>query len=119
MKYNVYLDPIAIKASIDGGRLSTKIDGLGGIYIEDTIAGEAVKIGQLPGAYSFHPKGQWKPTFIYTSHSIDHPMEGHDGYTCSECGWSTDEKYDWCVCGADMRTARERNKELEELLEKL
>ena len=119
MKYKGYLDPVAIKASIDSGRLKTKIDGLGGIYIEDEVAGEAVKIGQLPSAYSFHSKGYWKPEFVYTSHSIDHPMQGEERYVCSECGWDTDEKHDWCVCGADMRNARERNKELEELLEKL
>lgn len=119
MKYTVYLDPVAIKASIDSGRLKTKIDSLGAIYIEDTLAGEAVKIGQLPSAYSFHPRGQWKPEFVYTSHKIDQPLRGEERWVCSECGWDTDEKHDWCICGADMRNSKVRNKELQELLDKL
>lgn len=123
MKYKIYLDPIAIKASIDGGRLDTKIDGLGGIYIEDRIAGEAVKIGQLPSEYSFHSKGHWKPEFVYTSHSIEHPMQGEERWVCSECGWDTDEKHDWCVCGADMRESNKvssmTKKAVEELLKQL
>ena len=114
-----YIDIVLLKSQIDSGRLKTKIDGLGVIYIEDTLAGEAVKIGKLPGAYSFHPRGKWKPEFVYTSHSIHHPMQGEERWVCSECGWDTDEKHDWCICGADMRNSRTRNKELEELLEQL
>ena len=98
-----YVDIVLVKSQVDNGRLTTKVDALGNIYLEDIFAGEAVKIGQLPSTYSFHPKGRWESEFIYTSRSIDHPMEGHEGWACSECGWTTDEKHDWCVCGADMR----------------
>lgn len=114
-----YVDIVLVKSQVDCGKLKTKLDGLGNIFIEDTQAGEAVKIGQLPSAYSFHPRGQWKPAFVYTSHKIDQPLRGEERWACSECGWDTDEKHDWCVCGADMRSARIRNKELEELLEQL
>ena len=114
-----YIDIVLLKSQIDSGKLKTKIDDLGVIYIEDMLAGEAVKIGQLPSAYSFHPRGQWKPEFVYTSSKIDQPLCGEEKWVCSECGWDTDEKHDWCVCGADMRSAKTRNKELQELLEKL
>ena len=114
-----YVDIVRLKSNINDGRLKTKLDGLGNIFIEDTQSGEAVKIGQLPSIYSFHALGKWEPQFIYTYNHADNYMQGKDGWACSECGWVTDEKHDWCVCGADMRNSRTRSKELEELLEQL
>ena len=98
-----YVDIVLVKAQVDSGKLCTKIDMFDNILLEDQVAGEAVKIGKLPSVYSFHPKGTWKREFVYTSNSIDHPMQGEDRWICSECGWDTDEKHDWCTCGADMR----------------
>ena len=114
-----YIDIVQLKANIDGGKLRTSLDGLGNIYIEDIQAGESVKIGKLPSAYSFHETGNWEPCFMYTSHSIGRPLAGEDGWRCPVCGVSVKERTDWCTCGADMRTSKARRKELEDLLDKL
>ena len=98
-----YIDIVLVKDQVASGKLCTKIDMFDNILLEDTIAGEAVKIGKLPGGYSFHEKGTWEPIFIYSSRGMDNPMEGQEGWVCSECGWTTTEKYDWCTCGTDMR----------------
>jgi hypothetical protein len=48
-------------------------------------------------------KGEWLPCFIYTHHDVSSCLQGHDGWECSICGESFDTRYDYCVCGADMR----------------
>lgn len=48
-------------------------------------------------------KGEWLPCFIYTHHDVSDCLQGHDGWQCSICGESFDTRYDYCVCGADMR----------------
>lgn len=114
-----YVDIVLVKQQIDNGKLKTSIDALGNIYLEDTYAGEAVNIGKLPSTYSFHKQGKWYPYFSYTSRSIDQPLQGKPCWSCSECGWNTDERYDWCTCGADMRASKKPSTELLELLEEL
>lgn len=98
-----YIDIVLVKQQVVSGRLKTKLDAFGNIYLEDTITGEAVKIGNLPESYSFHSTGKWVPQFIYTGNRVDNYLQGHDGWACSECGWVTDDRHDWCTCGADMR----------------
>ena len=118
-KYTIDVDIVAIKAKLDSGKLRAKINPLGGVLIEDTISGEAIKVMQLPDTYSFHEKGKWEPQFIYTHNQVDNYMQGKEGWACSECGWVTDEKHDWCTCGADMRESKKINQELQDLLEVL
>ncbi len=113
------IDLIDIKQKLASGQLAAKINMFGSVLLENTATCEAIQLMQLPDGYSFHTKGQWKPEFVYTSHSIDHPMRGEERWVCSECGWDTDERHDWCVCGADMREGKKPNKELEELLDTL
>jgi hypothetical protein len=113
------IDIIDIKVKLGSGRLATKINSLGGILLEDTQTCETIKLMQLPEGYSFHEKGKWNPVWEYTSKSIDHPMEGREAWSCSECGWTTDERHNWCTCGADMRNSKKPNKELQDLLEVL
>jgi hypothetical protein len=113
------IDIVDIKQKIASGRFAVKLNMLGGILLEDTQTCEAVKIMQLPDTYSFHKQGKWNPVWEYTSTSIDHPMEGREAWSCSECGWTTDERHDWCTCGADMRASKKHNAELQELLEVL
>lgn len=108
-----------VKSGIASGRLATKISSLGSIILEDTRSCEAIKLMQMPDTFSFHEKGEWKPTGIYTSRSINHPMQCEEGWSCSVCGWTTFDKYDWCTCGADMRESNKYNRRLEELLETL
>ena len=48
-------------------------------------------------------KGEWKHCFIYTGNGLDNYMQRMDGWECSECGYATLEKFDFCTCGADMR----------------
>jgi len=104
MKHKVPIDLVALKAGLKSGKLATKINTFfNTILIEDTVNGEAVEIMHIPEGYSFYEKGKWSPIWEYTSRDINHPMEGHEVWCCSECGWTTDEKHDWCVCGADMR----------------
>ena len=100
-----YIDIVDIKALIKSGRFAVKLNSLGGLLLEDTQTCESIKLMQLPDTYSFHKKGKWNPDWEYTSTSIDHPMEGRDAWSCSECGWTTDERHSWCTCGADMRKA--------------
>lgn len=124
MRYKIPIDLVALKAGLKSGKLATKINTLfDTILIEDTESGEAVEIMQIPEGYSFHKKGKWSPIWEYTSISIDRPMEGREAWSCSECGWTTDERHDWCVCGADMRESNKissmTKKAVEELLENL
>ena len=112
-----YVDIISIRSLINSGKFAVKLDSFNNILLEDVLAGESIKIMTLPKGYCYRPSGKWEPQFIYTSHSINHPMEGYEGWSCSECGWTTDEKRDYCVCGADMRESRKINKELQELLD--
>lgn len=113
------IDVVMVKFLINNGKLKTKINYLNEILLEDTQTGEAVKIFKLPETYSFHRRGKWNPVWEYTSTSIEHPMEGREAWSCSECGWTTDKRYDWCTCGADMRESKKLNAELQELLEVL
>jgi hypothetical protein len=116
-------DVVAIKAAIESGRLAAKINTFGSVLLEDTQTCEAIKLMQLPEGYSFHEKGKWQPVWEYTSRSIDHPMEGHEAWSCSVCGWTADERHDWCTCGADMRESNKitvmTKEHLEALLEQL
>ena len=48
-------------------------------------------------------KGEWKPRFIYTGRRFDNCTQGVEGWECSNCGYTTLEKFDFCTCGADMR----------------
>lgn len=118
-KYKVDVDIVAIKAKLDSGKFKAKINPLGGVLLEDTVSGEAIKIMQLPEGYSFHEKGKWEPCFIYTYNELDNYMKGHEGWACSVCGERSDERYDWCTCGADMRESKKPSKELKELLDTL
>ena len=104
------IDLIDIKQRLASGQLAAKINMFGSVLLEDSLTGEAIQLMMLPENYSFRPKGSWKPEFIYTSRSVDHPMAGHDGWACSECGWTTDEKHDYCVCGSDMRESNKAHK---------
>lgn len=84
-----YVDIVLVKQQVDSGKLSTKIDMFNNILLEDTLAGEAVKIGKLPEGYSFRAKSSWN----------------YDG-TCRNCGKHILSNYTaYCpACGADMRT---------------
>ena len=106
------VDIMDIKQKIASGRFAVKINTFGSILLEDTITCEAIQLMQLPEGYSFHETGTWEPEFIFTSHDINHPMEGHDGWVCSVCGSTVEEKYDWCHCGADMRKYRGMHEKL-------
>jgi hypothetical protein len=101
-----YIDIMDIKANIDSGRFAVKLNMFNNLLLEDTQTCEAIRLMQLPEGYSFHEKGKWLPTYRYTSCSINNPMEGHEAWECSVCGWTATEKYDWCTCGADMRESR-------------
>ena len=116
------VDLIDIKQKITSGQLIAKVNMFGSVLLENPTTCEAIQLMMLPENYSFRPKGSWEPTFVYTSRSVDHPMAGHEGWSCSECGWTTDEKYDYCVCGADMKEsnkASEANKEFKEFVDTL
>ena len=123
MNYKIPIDLVAVKAGLESGQLATKMNLFDDILIEDTISGEEVEIMHLPEGYSFHEKGKWEPVWEYTSRSVHHPMEGHEAWACSECGWTTDERHNWCVCGADMRESNKMSfmskKAVEELLKQL
>lgn len=114
-----YVDIVLVKQQVDSGKLATKIDMFGNILLEDTIAGEAVKIGKLPEGYSFHRKGKWQPTVIYPYSDLENYTKCIEGWACSECGETAEERSDWCTCGADMRGYKNFNKELKELIEVL
>lgn len=113
------IDIVDIKQKITSGRFAVKINPFSELLLEDAQTGEAVKIFKLPETYSFHKRGKWNPVWEYTSTSIEHPMEGREAWSCSECGWTTDERYDWCTCGADMRESLKVSKEFEEFVNKL
>ena len=114
-----YVDIVMVKAQADAGKLSTKLDIFDNILLEDTLAGEAVKIGKLPDGYSFHPKGHWSPCYIHIYNGVNNYMEGNEGYVCSNCGRSEWQKYDWCTCGADMRESKKPSKALKEFVDTL
>lgn len=104
-----YVDIVLVKANVDSGKLNTKLDAFGNIYLEDTLAGEAVKIGKLPEGYTFRPepkivKGRWQLTEVYPYSSIELCTRSEAGWECSKCGYTTTEQQDWCSgCGAYMR----------------
>lgn len=98
-----YIDIMDIKSLISSGRFAVKIDMFKSILLEDTQTCEAIKLMQLPEGFSFHEKGKWWPTSIYTSKHMDHHTECVDGWQCSVCGNTVEERTAWCTCGADMR----------------
>ena len=112
-----YVDLMDIKRLLASGDLATKINMFGSVLLENTKTSEAVQLMMLPENYSYRPKASWEPQFVYTSSNADHLMEGYDGYACSECGWTTDEKHDYCVCGADMRESNRAHKIIERFKE--
>lgn len=114
-----YLDIMDIRQKLQSGRFAAKINSFNTLLLEDTHTCESIRLMQLPEGYSFHEKGSWEPIWEYTSTSIDHPMEGREAWSCSVCGWTTNERHDWCTCGADMREGMKPNKELQELLREL
>ena len=114
-----YVDIMDIRENIQAGRFVAKINSFNTLMLEDTQTCESIKLMQLPDGYAFHEKGTWEPCFIYTSHSIGRPLDGEEGWSCSVCGVSVNERTDWCTCGADMRASKINNKELEDLLAKL
>ena len=120
-----YVDIVLVKKQVDNGRLKTKLDAFGNIYLEDILAGEAVKIGKLPEGYTFRPeqkviKGHWIPAEIYRYSNIEQFTRSEPGWECSECGHTVSEKQDWCSgCGTDMRESKKPSKEFLELLEEL
>lgn len=111
-----YVDIMDIKPHLTSGRFAAKINTLNSVLLEDTQTCEAIKVMQLPDTFSFHEEGKWLPTYRYTSCSMDYPMEGHEAWECSVCGWVTDEKYDWCTCGADMRKYKVPSKKFKEFV---
>ena len=113
------IDIVDVRAGIASGRLAVKINSLGNILLEDTLTCEAIKLMQLPEGYSFHEKGKWEPCYIYTYNEVENYMKGHEGWSCSICGEHSDERHDWCTCGADMRESKKLSKEFKELLETL
>ena len=118
------IDLVDIKQKLTSGKLAAKINMFGYqvCFLYRRLLHLFAKLMMLPENYSFRPKGHWEPEFVYTSHSVDHPMEGHDGWACSECGWTTDERHDYCICGADMRESNKATKtsnEFKELLDTL
>lgn len=124
MNKKVYcsIDLIDIKQKLASGQLTAKINMFGSVLLENTTTCEAIQLMILPENYSSRPKGSWRPQFVYTYSDIDHLMEGHEGWACSECGWTTNEKHDYCVCGADMResnSASTVSKEFKELVDTL
>lgn len=120
-----YVDIVLVKQQVDNGRLKTKLDAFGNIYLEDTLAGEAVKIGKLPEGYTFRPeqkavKGHWEPVDVYPYNSLELCTRVEDGWMCSECGYIVSEKQDWCSgCGTDMRESKKISKEFQEFLDTL
>jgi hypothetical protein len=120
-----YVDIVLVKSNVDSGRLKTKLDAFGTIYLEDTVAGESVKIGKLPEGYTFRPepkviKGRWQPVEVYPYSSLELCTRCEDGWMCSECGHIVSERQDWCSgCGTDMRESKKPNKEFQEFLDTL
>ena len=120
-----YVDLVLVKANVSCGRLRTKLDAFGNIFLEDTLSGEAVKIGTVPDGYTFKAaspvrKGRWILTVTYPYSSLNMCTKSEDGWECSECGYIVSEKHDWCPgCGTDMRAPVSKNTGLEELLSSL
>ena len=75
-----YVDIVLVKSQVDDGKLTTKVDALGNIYLEDTFAGEAVKIGKLPECYFFHTSGKWEPIRVLHDNA-----EYSEEWFCSNC----------------------------------
>ena len=104
------IDLIDIKQKLLSGQLAVKINMFGSVLLENTTTCEAIQLMMLPENYSFRPKGKWEPQAIYTHNQVDNYMQCHDGWACSECGWTADERHDYCVCGADMRESNKAHK---------
>ena len=117
MSCSIYI--MDIRKELLSGRFAAKINSFNTLLLEDTKTCEAIKLMQLPEGYSFHEKGVWEPQFIYTHNQADNYMQGKEGWACSVCGWTTDEKYDWCTCGADMRESAGVSKEFKEFVDTL
>lgn len=119
------VDIVSIKSQVNSGRLKTKLDAFGNIYLEDTLSGEAVKIGRLPDGYTFRPelkvaKGHWQPVEVYPYNSIEQCTNCEEGWECSECGYIVSEKQNWCSgCGTDMRESKKISKEFQEFFDTL
>ena len=122
-----YVDIVLVKAQLDSGRLCTKIDVFGNIYLEDTLAGEAVKIGKLPNGYVLKPEpkvderwhGKWEPVLMHNPGSDGILGLAQEAYSCSGCGKVVQERQDWCNCGADMRESKKPSKEFKEFVDTL
>ena len=115
-------DIMDIRQKLHSGRFAAKINSFNMLLLEDTLTCETIKLMQLPEGYAFHEKGTWKPIFIYSSRGMDNPMVGKEGWVCSACGWTTDERHNYCVCGADMRESNrvhKVSKQFKELVDKL
>lgn len=104
------IDIMDIRQKLLSGRFAAKINSFNTLLLEDTLTCETVKLMSLPQCYSLHEKGTWEPQFIYTNNHVDTYMQGKEGWACSVCGWVTDEKHDWCTCGADMRESNKVTK---------
>jgi hypothetical protein len=106
-----YIDIVLVKANVDNGRIKTTLDSFGNIYLEDIVAGEAVKIGEIPEGSVFITsthKNTWKAEWLpnYDTFVNENGYESTPvliGWKCSRCGKDSFEKTDWCTCGADMR----------------
>ena len=64
---------------------------------------EATSKNLIANGVVVREKGEWKPRFIYTGRRFDSCTQGVEGWECSNCGYTTLEKFDFCTCGADMR----------------
>ena len=113
------VDIMDIRQKLLAGRFAAKINSFNMLLLEDTQTCESIKLMHLPDSYSFHEKGTWEPVWEYTSVSTDHLMDGREAWSCSVCGWTTDERHDWCVCGADMRENKKVSKEFKEFVDTL
>lgn len=70
---------------------------------------EAAKVDYLlANGVVVREKGEWKPCFIYTGRRFDSCTQGVEGWECSNCGYTTLQKFDFCICGADMRKENQK-----------
>jgi hypothetical protein len=122
-KFICSIDIMDIKQKLESGKFAVKINMFGSVLLEDTQTCEAIQLMQLPEGYSFHHKGKWRSTSIYMNSAVEHCTECNDGWECSECGYTTAERSDWCPdCGADMRDSNRASiisKNFKELVAKL
>lgn len=91
------IDIVRVKTLCQEGLLKAYIEG-DGIYLNDTIAGEVVRLGDAPtidAAPVVH--GEWTETVEYRGCLRYHHI------TCSECGTEAKEKTPYCPhCPAKM-----------------